>query len=338
MNISGCKILVTGGAGYIGSHTVVQLIRSGYKVIVFDNLCNSKIGVIDRIESITGERPYFINGDIRDRFSVRRALENHEIECVIHFAALKSIGDSVAMPLEYYDNNVAGGLILIEEMKRRELRSFIFSSSASVYGAPSSVPIAETAPLKTTNPYAQSKLIFEGMLRDLYKSDSSWRIALLRYFNPVGAHSSGLLGENPSGIPTNLFPILSQVAAGKRDHLLIYGADYPTRDGTGVRDYIHVEDLANGHLAAISALNSYSGVLTVNLGTGCGYSVLEAISTFEKVAKVKIKYQIVDRRPGDVPECYADPTLAMQIMKWGANFGLERMCVDAWRWQQMNCV
>ena len=335
MDISGRKILVTGGAGYIGSHTVVQLLNAGSKVIIYDNLCNSKIDVIDRIESITGSRPIFIGGDLRDRLLVRETLANHEFDCVIHFAALKSVGDSVASPLEYYDNNVTGGLILFEEMKRVGLKNIIFSSSATVYGVPSSVPVYECAPLKATNPYGQSKLILENVLCDLYNSDPSWRIALLRYFNPVGAHSSGLIGENPSGAPTNLFPIISQVASGKRARLMVYGGDYPTCDGTGVRDYIHVDDLARGHLAAISALNSYQEVLTVNLGTGCGYSVLQAIRAFEGVAKVKIDYEIVDRRPGDVAECYADSTRAKELMNWVTCYDLERMCIDAWRWQRM---
>jgi len=335
MNISGRKILVTGGTGYIGSHTVVQLLNAGSKVIVYDNLCNSKIDVIDRIERITRKRPIFICGDLRDRLCIRDALVSHEVDCVIHFAALKSVGDSVYSPLDYYDNNVTGGLILLEEMKRVGLKNFIFSSSATVYGIPSSIPVTENEPLKTTNPYGQSKLILENVLRDLHKSDPAWKIALLRYFNPVGAHFSGLIGEDPNGAPTNLFPIISQVAAGKRGHLLVYGGDYPTCDGTGVRDYIHVDDLASGHLAAISILNSHPELLIANLGTGCGYSVLEAIRAFEEVTNVKIGYQIVDRRPGDVAECYADSTKAKKLMQWVPSHNLERMCIDAWRWQCM---
>lgn len=331
------QILVTGGAGYIGSHTVVQLLEAGAQVIVLDNLCNSKREVINRIEKITGRRPEFVVGDIRDRALLRSVLENRQIDSVIHFAGLKAVGESVQKPLEYYDNNVSGSLILFEEMARAGVKSLVFSSSATVYGDPASVPITEDFPLKTTNPYGQSKLMVEDILRDLYKSDDSWKIALLRYFNPVGAHESGLIGEDPSGIPNNLMPFVAQVALGKRAKLAVFGNDYPTPDGTGVRDYIHVDDLASGHLAAIGALKQQGGLITLNLGTGRGYSVLEMIQAFEKASGKPVAFKIVERRPGDIAACYANPLKAKEILDWMAQHDIDRMCVDAWRWQLRGC-
>lgn len=330
------QILVTGGSGYICSHTVVQLLEAGAQVIVLDNLCNSKREVINRIEKITNRRPEFVVGDIRDRALLRAVFNNHRVDSVIHFAGLKAVGESVQKPLEYYDNNVSGSLILFEEMARAGVKSLVFSSSATVYGDPASVPITEDFPLKTTNPYGQSKLMVEDILRDLYKSDDSWKIALLRYFNPVGAHESGLIGEDPSGIPNNLMPFVAQVAVGKRAKLAVFGNDYPTPDGTGVRDYIHVDDLASGHLAAINALNKQGGLVTVNLGTGRGYSVLEMIEAFEKASGKSVAFEVINRRPGDIAACYADPVKAKELLGWVAQHDIDRMCVDAWRWQSMN--
>lgn len=329
-------ILVTGGAGYIGSHTVVQLIQAGHRVVILDNLCNSKREVIRRIETITGVRPEFVVGDVRDRALLRSVFNNHDLHSVIHFAGLKAVGESVQMPLNYYDNNVSGSIVLCEEMAVANVKTLVFSSSATVYGDPESVPITESSRLGATNPYGQSKLMVEEILRDLSRSDPSWRIALLRYFNPVGAHVSGLIGEDPSGIPNNLVPFIAQVAVGKRPHLNVFGKDYPTPDGTGVRDYIHVDDLAAGHLAALKALNQSQGVLTVNLGTGRGYSVLEMIRAFQKASGRPVPYQVVDRRPGDIATCYADPSLARSLLDWEATLGIDRMCVDTWRWQSMN--
>ena len=326
-------ILVTGGTGYIGSHTAVQLINAGYKVVILDNLCNSKRDVINRLESITGVRPEFVVGDIRDRQLLRSVFNNHSISAVIHFAGLKAVGESVAMPLAYYDNNVSGSIVLFEEMARAGVKTLVFSSSATVYGDPASVPITEDFPLGATNPYGQSKLMVEHILRDLHQSDPSFKIALLRYFNPVGAHESGLIGEDPSGIPNNLMPFIAQVAVGKREKLAVFGNDYPTPDGTGVRDYIHVDDLAQGHLAAINALTQNPGLITVNLGTGQGYSVLDMIQAFEKASGKTIAYDIVARRPGDIAACYADPTRAKTLLGWQAQHGIDRMCADAWRWQ-----
>ena len=326
-------ILVTGGTGYIGSHTAVQLINAGYTVVILDNLCNSKRDVVNRLETITGVRPEFVVGDIRDRQLLRSVFNNHSISAVIHFAGLKAVGESVAMPLAYYDNNVSGSIVLFEEMARAGVKTLVFSSSATVYGDPASVPITEDFPLGATNPYGQSKLMVEHILRDLHQSDHSWKIALLRYFNPVGAHQSGLIGEDPSGIPNNLMPFIAQVAVGKRARLQVFGNDYPTPDGTGVRDYIHVDDLAQGHLSAINALTQHLGLITVNLGTGQGYSVLDMIQAFEKASGRTIAYDIVARRPGDIAACYADPTRAKTLLGWQAQHGIDRMCADAWRWQ-----
>ncbi len=335
MALTNQTILVTGGTGYIGSHTVVQLLDAGHQVVILDNLCNSKREVVNRIERITGKRPEFILGDIRDREILRALFNAHKIDAVIHFAGLKAVGESVAEPLKYYDNNVSGSVVLFEEMARAGVKTLVFSSSATVYGDPASVPIREDFPLGATNPYGQSKLMVEEILADLYKSDLSWSIARLRYFNPVGAHDSGLIGEDPSGIPNNLMPFVAQVAVGKRQKLAVFGNDYPTPDGTGVRDYIHVDDLAAGHLAALNALQNPT-LLTVNLGTGRGYSVLEMIQAFEAASGKPVPYDIVDRRPGDIAACYADPALAKALLGWEAKHGIERMCADTWRWQSMN--
>jgi UDP-glucose 4-epimerase len=330
------QILVTGGAGYIGSHTVVQLLEVGAQVILLDNLCNSNSVVIPRIVEIAGRRPAFIEGDVRDRELLRSVFNSHQIDSVIHFAGLKAVAESVRKPLEYYDNNVSGSLILFEEMSRAGVKSLVFSSSATVYGDPASVPITEDFPLKPTSPYGQSKLMVEDILRDLHKSDESWKIALLRYFNPVGAHESGLIGEDPSGTPNNLMPFVAQVAVGKRAKLAVFGNDYPTDDGTGVRDYIHVDDLASGHLAAINALNKEGGLITVNLGTGRGYSVLEMIKAFEKASGKSVAFDVINRRSGDIAACYANPAKAKELLGWVAKHDIDRMCVDAWRWQSMN--
>jgi len=335
MTLTAQTILVTGGTGYIGSHTVVQLLEAGHQVVILDNLCNSKREVVNRIERITGKRPEFILGDIRDREILRALFNAHKIDAVIHFAGLKAVGESVAEPLKYYDNNVSGSVVLFEEMTRAGVKTLVFSSSATVYGDPHAVPIREDFPLGATNPYGQSKLMVEAILADLYKADPSWAIARLRYFNPVGAHDSGLIGEDPSGIPNNLMPFVAQVAVGKRQKLAVFGNDYPTQDGTGVRDYIHVDDLAAGHLAALNALQNPT-LLTVNLGTGCGYSVLEMIQAFEAASNKPVPYEIVDRRPGDIAACYADPALAKALLGWEARHGIERMCADTWRWQSLN--
>lgn len=335
MALTAPTILVTGGTGYIGSHTVVQLLDAGHKVVIFDNLCNSKREVVNRIEKITGQRPEFVLGDVRDREVLRSVFNAHQIDAVIHFAGLKAVGESVAEPLKYYDNNVSGSVVLFEEMVRAGVKTLVFSSSATVYGDPASVPIREDFPLGATNPYGQSKLMVEDILADLYKSDPSWSIARLRYFNPVGAHDSGLIGEDPSGIPNNLMPFVAQVAVGKRQKLAVFGNDYPTPDGTGVRDYIHVDDLAAGHLAALNALQKPT-LLTVNLGTGRGYSVLEMIEAFKAASGKPVPYDIVDRRPGDIAACYAEPALAKALLGWEAQHGIERMCADTWRWQSMN--
>ena len=329
-------ILVTGGTGYIGSHTVVQLLEAGNKVVILDNLCNSKREVINRIETITGRRPEFILGDIRDRATLRSLFNSHQIDAVIHFAGLKAVGESEAKPLMYYDNNVSGSVVLFEEMARAGVKNVVFSSSATVYGDPGVVQYTEDLPLKPVNVYGRTKLMVEDILRDLKKSDPAWRIALLRYFNPVGAHESGLIGEDPSGIPNNLMPFVAQVAVGKRPKLQIFGNDYPTPDGTGKRDYIHVDDLAAGHLAALKALNQSPETVTVNLGTGRPYSVLEMVNAFAVASGKPVPYEIAPRRAGDLPEYYADPSLAKQRLGWEAQYDIERMCADTWRWQSMN--
>jgi UDP-glucose 4-epimerase len=327
-------ILVTGGLGYIGSHTVVELMTAGHEVLIVDNLANSKLSVLDRIARIAGRMPGFVQLDVRDRSGMARLFAAQDFVAVIHFAGLKAVGESVAKPLMYYDTNVAGSLVLFETMAQAGVKNLVFSSSATVYGDPHAVPIHEDFPLSATNPYGRSKLIIEEILRDLAKSDPDWRIALLRYFNPVGAHASGTIGEDPNGIPNNLLPYVAQVAVGKLPQLSVFGGDYPTPDGTGVRDYIHVVDLALGHLAALGALQANGGVLTVNLGTGRGYSVLEMIEAFAEASGRPIPYRIVERRSGDIAQCYADPALAGRVLGWQAQRGIEQMCCDVWRWQQ----
>ncbi len=327
-------ILVTGGTGYIGSHTVIELMTAGYEVFIVDNLCNSKASVLDRIELIVGRRPGFQQLDIRNRKGLRSLFESYHFEAVMHFAGLKAVGESVFHPLRYYDNNVVGSVVLFDAMADAGVRQLVFSSSATVYGDPHTVPIRENFPLSATSPYGRSKLMIEDILRDTEKSDARWRIALLRYFNPVGAHASGLVGEDPNGIPNNLMPFLTQVAAGKLPELSIFGNDYATPDGTGVRDYIHVVDLALGHVAALRALVSHTGILTVNLGTGRGYSVLELVNAFAKISGQAVPYKIVQRRPGDIAQCYADPSLAHDMLGWQATRDVEQMCADAWHWQK----
>jgi len=329
------SILVTGGAGYIGSHTVVELLGAGHEVTVVDNFCNSAPAVPERIARIAGRMPVFVKADVRDRAALQSLFQARHYDAVIHFAGLKAVGESVAEPLRYYDNNVGGSLTLFETMAQYGLRTVVFSSSATVYGDPASVPIREDFPVAPTNPYGRSKLMVEEILREAAAADPRWRVALLRYFNPVGAHASGLIGEDPNGVPNNLMPFISQVAVGRREALSVWGDDYPTPDGTGVRDYIHVVDLARGHLAALGHLPD-SGVLTANLGTGRGYSVLEMVRAFEQASGRKVAYRIAARRPGDVAACYADPSLAAERLGWRAQLDLSRMCADTWRWQSQN--
>ncbi|MBI2317052.1 MAG: UDP-glucose 4-epimerase GalE [Betaproteobacteria bacterium] len=330
------KILVTGGAGYIGSHACVELLAAGHEPVVLDNLCNSHPLVIERIEAITGRKPVFAQADVREGAALRPLFERHRFEAVMHFAGLKAVGESVEKPLAYYANNVSGSVALLEAMAEFGVKTFIFSSSATVYGVPDRVPIAEDAALRATNPYGRSKLMIEEILRDAAAADPLLRVALLRYFNPVGAHASGLIGESPLGVPNNLMPTVARVATGGLPMLKVFGSDYVTPDGTGVRDYIHVVDLAQGHLAALDYLARHAGVLTVNLGTGRGYSVLEVVHAFEAASGKRVPYDIVARRPGDVPTCYADPSRAAEFLGWRARCGLEEMCADLWRWQSMN--
>ncbi|GGY58182.1 UDP-glucose 4-epimerase GalE [Pseudoduganella albidiflava] len=327
------KILVTGGMGYIGSHTVVELAHAGHEVVVLDNLANASRAVQERVQRITGKPFEFIEADIRDRAALEGVFATRQFDSVIHFAGLKAVGESVAQPLRYYDNNVSGSVALLETMAKFNVKSIVFSSSATVYGDPATVPITEDFPLSATNPYGRSKLMIEEILRDLHKSDNSWRIALLRYFNPVGAHESGLIGEEPSGIPNNLMPYVAQVAEGKREFLSVFGGDYPTPDGTGVRDYIHVVDLAIGHVKTLDKLATGPGVYTYNLGTGRGNSVLEMVRAFEAASGRQVPYKIVDRRPGDIAACYADTATAERELGWKAQFDIARMCIDTWRWQ-----
>ncbi|KVE13098.1 UDP-glucose 4-epimerase GalE [Burkholderia vietnamiensis] len=329
-------ILVTGGAGYIGSHTAVELLDNGYDVVIVDNLVNSKVEAVRRIERITGKTPAFHQVDVCDEAALAKVFDAHPITGTIHFAALKAVGESVAKPLEYYQNNLGGLLAVLKVMRESNVRQFVFSSSATVYGVPERSPIDESFPLSATNPYGQSKLIAEQILRDLEVSDPSWRIATLRYFNPVGAHSSGLIGEDPAGIPNNLMPYVAQVAVGKLEKLRVFGSDYPTPDGTGVRDYIHVVDLAKGHIAALDALATRDASFVVNLGTGQGYSVLEVVRAFEKASGRPVPYELVARRPGDIAECYANPQAAADIIGWRATLGIEEMCADHWKWQEGN--
>lgn len=329
-------ILITGGAGYIGSHTCVELLDAGAELVVVDNLCNSKSEALHRVESISRKKITFYELDLRNKQGLEKVFANHAISSVIHFAGLKAVGESVEQPLAYYDVNVTGSLVLFEVMAAANVKTLVFSSSATVYGDPQSVPIHENFPLSATNPYGRSKLMIEDILRDLYRADASWRIALLRYFNPVGAHTSGSIGEDPNGIPNNLMPIVAQVAIGKRESVSVYGNDYATRDGTGVRDYIHVMDLARGHVKALAGLGARDGLITLNLGTGNGYSVLDVVKAFEKASGRVIPYKIAPRRPGDIAECFADPALAAKTINWRAELSLDQMCADAWRWQTAN--
>jgi UDP-glucose 4-epimerase len=332
----GAKILVSGGAGYIGSHTVIELIAAGYEVVVFDNLCNSHLECLRRVERIVGQSIPFIKADVRDESELRLLLSHHEIEAVVHFAALKAVGESVAKPLEYYDTNVSGTTTLLRVLNEEGIKKIVFSSSATVYGDPASVPINENFPTWPTNPYGRTKWMVEFILNDLAVADPAWSIGILRYFNPVGAHASGMIGEDPQGAPNNLMPFVAQVAVGRRQQLSVYGGDWPTKDGTGVRDYIHVVDLAKGHVRAVDRLFSSKGAYTVNLGTGQGYSVLEMIKAFEKASGKAVPYQVVARRPGDIATCYADPAHAAALLEWKAGKGIEEMCADTWRWQMAN--
>ncbi|MCL1088534.1 UDP-glucose 4-epimerase GalE [Shewanella profunda] len=329
-------ILVTGGAGYIGTHTVVELLNAGSEVIVLDNLSNSSIEALNRVEQITGKSVTFYQGDILNKALLQKVFSDHAIDSVIHFAGLKAVGESVAKPLKYYENNVTGTLVLCQVMAEFKVKNLVFSSSATVYGDPASLPITEDFPTGATNPYGQSKLMVEYILADLHHSDPSWNIARLRYFNPVGAHSSGLIGEDPNDIPNNLMPFIAQVAVGKRTALSVFGNDYPTHDGTGVRDYIHVVDLACGHLKALEKLATKPGLVTYNLGTGQGYSVLDMVKAFEKACGKTIAYQIAPRRPGDIAACYADPTHAKESLGWHATYTLEDMANSSWHWQSTN--
>ncbi|MEA2049092.1 MAG: UDP-glucose 4-epimerase GalE [Campylobacterota bacterium] len=329
-------ILVTGGAGYIGSHTVVLLIEAGHEIVIFDNFCNASKEAITRVEKIVGQKIITIEGDIRNAEDLHNVFNTHTIQAVIHFAGLKAVGESVAEPLKYYDNNVHGTSVLCSVMAKHGCKSIVFSSSATVYGDPHTTPILETFPLSATNPYGRSKLFIEEILRDLYISDNAWNIILLRYFNPVGAHPSGTIGEDPNGIPNNLMPFIAQTAVGKRDCLSVFGGDYNTPDGTGVRDYIHVMDLAEGHVKALEKIDKISDVLTVNLGTGVGYSVLDMIKAFEEASGIKVPYKVVARRAGDIATCFADPSYAKEVLGWEAKKGVKEMCEDTWKWQSNN--
>ncbi len=329
-------ILVTGGAGYIGSHTCVRLLESGYQVVALDNFSNSSPEAVRRVEEITQRKMTLIEGDINDAALLDQLFQAHAIDAVIHFAGLKAVGESVAQPLRYYHNNVSGTVVLCDAMQRAGVKNLVFSSSATVYGDPATVPIREDFPTSATNPYGRSKLMIEELLGDLHVSDSSWNIALLRYFNPVGAHPSGRIGEDPADIPNNLMPYIAQVAVGRREHLSVFGSDYPTHDGTGVRDYIHVMDLADGHVKALEWLERDLGIKAFNLGTGKGYSVLDMLHAFEKACGHQLAHVLTDRRPGDVACCYADPAMAAEELGWRAERGLEAMCEDAWRWQSGN--
>lgn len=331
------KILVTGGAGYIGSHTCVELLNNDYEVVILDNLYNSSELAVERIGQITGKQPVFYKGDLLDREFVESVFEKEKIDAVIHFAGLKAVGESVAKPLEYYHNNITGTLILCDVMRNHGCKNIVFSSSATVYGDPAFVPITEECPKgKITNPYGQTKSMLEQILTDLHTGDPQWNVMLLRYFNPIGAHPSGLIGEDPKGIPNNLVPYIAQVAVGKLKCLGVFGNDYDTPDGTGVRDYIHVVDLACGHVKALEKLKSSQGVFIYNLGTGKGYSVLDVVKAYGKACGKEIPYEIKPRRPGDIATCYADPSKAEKELGWKAQFGIEEMCADSWHWQSMN--
>ena len=331
------KVLVTGGAGYIGSHTTLTFLRAGHEVVVVDNLCSSSSESLKRVSQIASREPEFFEGDVRDSIALSRLFAVHSIDAVLHFAGLKAVGESVSQPLRYYDNNVHGTQVLLQAMAQAGVFNFVFSSSAAVYGESAQMPISEVCPVgHPTNPYGRSKLMVESILRDLAVSDSRWHIAILRYFNPVGAHESGLIGEDPSGIPTNLLPYIAQVAVGKLPELAVFGNDYHTPDGTGVRDYIHVMDLAEGHLRALEAMQTRSGTHVWNLGTGQGYSVLEMVRAFEVASGKPVPYRVAPRRPGDIATCYADPAKAERELGWKARRGLDEMIRDAWRWQSMN--
>ena len=330
------SVLVTGGAGYIGSHTIIELDKANRDVVVVDNLCNSKPIALKRVEKIIGKKIKFYEIDCCDEAALREVFKKEKIDSVIHFAGLKAVGESVAIPLKYYENNLISTLSLLKVMKEFGCTNLVFSSSATVYGMPKSVPISEDFPLSATNPYGRTKLFIEEILRDYYKANPEMNIALLRYFNPIGAHESGTIGEDPNGIPNNLMPYITQVAIGKLKQLGVFCDDYPTHDGTGVRDYIHVCDLARGHVLAIAKLETKPGVVTYNLGTGNGYSVLDMVKAFEKACGKKIDYKIAPRRPGDIAECYADPTLALNELGFKAEYDLDRMCADSWRWQSSN--
>ena len=331
------SVLVTGGAGYIGSHTVVELLNRGEKIVIVDNFSNSKPETLDKIREITKKDFKFYEVDLLDRENLQKVFEeNPDIDSVIHFAGLKAVGESVEKPIEYYHNNITGTLVLLDIMKKHNCKKIVFSSSATVYGNPKTVPIKEDFPLSTTNPYGSTKLMIEQILNDVYISDNEWSVILLRYFNPIGAHESGLIGESPNGIPNNLMPYINQVACGKLDYLRVFGNDYDTIDGTGVRDYIHVVDLAQGHLKALDKARNFTGVEAYNLGTGTGYSVLQIVKAFEDATGVEVKYKIVERRPGDIATCYADPSKAKNDLGWEAKKGIEEMCKDSWRFTSNN--
>ena len=329
-------VLVTGGAGYIGSHTVVELLNKDYDVIIVDIFSNSKPEVLKRIREITGKDFIFYEKDLLDKEGLEEVFKKHQIEAVIHFAGLKAVGESVSIPIKYYHNNLTGTLNLCDLMQKHNVKRMVFSSSATVYGLNNKCPFTEDMPLSATNPYGWTKFMIEQMLRDIYISDNSWSTILLRYFNPIGAHESGRIGEDPSGIPNNLMPYITQVAVGKREHLNVFGSDYDTHDGTGVRDYIHVVDLAKGHISALEKVMKGTGIDAVNLGTGVGYSVLDVVKSFEKANDIKIPYKITERRPGDIATCFADPNKALEVLGWKAEKNLEDMCRDSWNWQKNN--
>ena len=330
------NVLLTGGLGFIGSHTAVELINAGHHVVIYDNLCNAEIGVLTRIEKITGVRPILLVEDIRHQAPLSMALKQYQIDVVIHFAALKAVGESVAKPLEYYTNNLVNTLTVLNAMRRHGVKNFVFSSSATVYGDPHTVPIREDFPLSTTNPYGTTKLFIERILTDCCAADPTLNVALLRYFNPIGAHASGLIGEDPNGIPNNLVPYIAKVAVGQLKELHVFGSDWPTHDGTGVRDYIHVVDLARGHVAALKKLSQNCGLFLCNLGTGKGYSVLDVLHAYEKACGKPLPYVIDPRRPGDIAACWADPSKAREELGWEAQYGIEEMCASSWKWKSMN--
>ncbi|WP_313606346.1 UDP-glucose 4-epimerase GalE [Comamonas jiangduensis] len=332
------KTLLTGGAGYIGTHTAIELLQNGHEVVIYDNFSNSHPQAVRRVEGITGQSITVIEGDVRDQASLEKALQQHCIDSVVHFAGKKAVGESVAQPVDYFDNNVNGSLVLLRAMQAQGVKTLVFSSSATVYGAPQYLPLDEQHRTAVTNPYGRSKLFVEEILADLHYANPEWSVAVLRYFNPIGAHPSGLIGEDPADVPNNLLPYVAQVAIGKRERIQVFGGDYPTPDGTGVRDYIHVVDLARGHVKALERLTSTTTpeLLTINLGTGQGYSVLEVIRAFEEACGEKLPYEVVARRPGDIASCYANPAHALAVLGWSAEKDLPTMCADAWRWQSQN--